>query len=150
MFNASHLSFGSSWRSHGKASAVGVTQHWHEWWKRLRKKRPFKHESQKSVWSGFEGGFVTCSPSVSAFHQLYGDVKQVASLPNKPQLLRHSLRCNLSCQCVKNPYMGQNRDRLTHELYQRGKTAMVCSVQEGSWCYGPFWGWFLGEVSQPA
>lgn len=47
--------------------------------------------------------------------------------------------------------MGQNRDRLTHELCQRGgKKAVVCSVQEGSWPYMPFWGCFLGEALQSA
>lgn len=122
-----------------------------EQWLRLGKNRPFKHERQKGVWSGFQRDFVTCSPYVSAFHQLRSDLKQVASLPNKPQLLQHLLRCNLCCQCVKSPYMGQSRDRLTHELCQRGgKKAVVCSVQEGSWPYVPFWGCFLGEALRPA
>lgn len=117
-----------------------------ERWLRLGKKRPFKHERQKGVWSGFERDFVTCSPYVSAFHQLCSDLKQVASLPNKPQLLQRLLRCNLCYQCVKNPYMGQNRDSLTHELCQRGgKKAVVCSVQEGTGLTCPFGAVFLAR-----
>lgn len=117
-----------------------------ERWLRLGKKRPFKHERQKGVWSGFERDFVTCSPYVSAFHQLCSDLKQVASLPNKPQLLQRLLRYNLCCQCVKNPYMGQNRDSLTHELCQRGgKKAVVCSVQEGTGLTCPFGAVFLAR-----
>lgn len=80
--------------------------------KAAQEKRPFKYEREKGVWSGFERDFVTCSPYVSAFQQLYSDLKQVASLPNKPQLHWHLLGCKLSCQCVKDSYMGQNRDKL--------------------------------------
>lgn len=121
VFNASHLCFGAPWGSHDKANAVGVTHPGLEKCLRLGKKRPFKHKRQKGVWSGFERDFVTCSPYVSAFHQLCSDLKQVASLPNKPQLLQHLLRCNLCCQCVENPYMGQNRDRLTRVVSEGRK-----------------------------
>lgn len=98
---------------------------------------PCKHERQKGVWSGFERALVTCSPYVSAFHQLYSDLKQVASLPNKPQLLWRLLRCDLSCQHVKNPYMDQNRDRVTHKLYQGGKKLRSLPCRRAAGVMGP-------------
>lgn len=137
VFNASHLSFGSSWCLRSKASAAGATRRQPERWGRLGKKRSFKHERQKVAWSGSERDLVTCSPDVSAFHQLYGDLKQVASLPNKAQLLRCLLRCNLSRQRVKSPYMGQNRDRQTHELYQKGKKLWSASYRGAAGVMGP-------------
>lgn len=145
VFNASHLSFGSSRCSHSKANAVGVT-HWRpERQRRLGKKRPFKHERQKGVWSGFERDLVTCSPYVSTFHQLYSDLKQVASLPNKPQLFQHLLRCNLSCQRVKNPYMGQNRDRLTQVVSEGKKMVWSAPYRRAAGVKGPFGAVFLAR-----
>lgn len=102
-----------------------------------RKKRLLNHSRRKHVWSGFERDGVTCSPYVSAFHQLCLDSKPVASLSNKPQLLCCLLKVGMSCQSVKSPYTDQTRDRLTQSPI-RGKMVVICSARAGGWLTGPF------------
>lgn len=114
-----------------------------------RKKRLLNHSRRKHVWSGFERDGVTCSPYVSAFHQLCLDSKPVASLSNKPQLLCCLLRVWYVLPKCEKPLYGSNQGQTDTESYQRKNGCdLLC---KGGWlAYRPFWDCFLCEVSLPA
>lgn len=56
--NTSHLGLATSGCSHAYPVPQGDSERPSRR-RRLGKKRPFKHERQEGVWSGFERGFVT-------------------------------------------------------------------------------------------